>query len=225
MLLCTLFAGTVHAEEPYTDDETDSPASGESLWPQQTLTGTPVVIKEYPKGKEDYRRQAYLGPDKNKYPGAGAYRTLGVTDAKALFREGDYFFVDLLYHGREKRMVYFLNDSLLEIPDSLEPVTLTGIPAVLGTEAVAMMGPGEDYRVLEISVKSKYLDSTWAQLEQKFSDWKKIRSALRSSRYTVILEKDTEVSVFFEYNGWLFAEFGTEIGNGRAWLPADSVTT
>ena len=207
------------------DDGTAKPGSV-SVWPKRDLTGTPVTIKPYPTNKDPdktMRRQAYLGPDKNKYPGAGSYRPGMVTSAAALFREGDYIFVDLLYHEKEKRVVYFLDYSLQEVPASLEFVSLTGQPATVSTGAVAMMGPGSDYEVLEISVKSKYADWDIDDLVDQFAGSYEIWRALQSNRYTVIVDEGTDITVFFEYNGWLFAEFGTAIGNVRAWLPANAV--
>ena len=215
----TVFCPVCGAKKPDT-----KPDSGSSVWPHKELTRTPVTIKAYPKSKSELRRQAYLGPDKNKYPGGGAYRPAMVAGANALFREGNYIFVDLLYHEEEKRTVYFLNDSLEEVPNSLEFETLTGIPAKVCRETIAMMGPGSDYRVLEISVKSKYANWSLEELVSKFGGSYEIQRALQNSRYTVVLEQGTSVSVFFEYNSWAFAEFDTAIGRVRAWLPADSVT-
>lgn len=39
----------------------------------------------------------------------------------------------------------------------------------------------------------------------------------------VLLDADTPVNVFFETEGWVFAEFDCSIGLIRAWLPADQV--
>ena len=37
------------------------------------------------------------------------------------------------------------------------------------------------------------------------------------------LEEGTDVNVFFETEGWVFAEFDCEMGTIRAWLPAEYV--
>lgn len=197
----------------------------DGAWPSRDLSGVSVTVKPYPNDPEKtMRRQAYLGPDKNSYSGAGAYRPGMVTSATALFREGNYVFVDLLYHQDEKRIVYFLTDSLKDVPASLEIVTLTSLPARVTRGVVAMMGPGSDYEVLEITEKSKYADWDLAALAGKFGGSYEIGLALQGNKYSVVVEPEDTVNVFFEYNGWVFAEFGTAIGNVRAWLPSDSVT-
>ena len=169
--------------------------SGQGEWPERDLGGIPVIIKPYPNNDKQSRRQAYLGPEKNQYPGAGSYRPAMVNSASALFREGDYVLVDLLYETKE-RCVYFRTDSLQVVPASLELVTLTGYPAKIKQAAVAMMGPGNNYEALETTIKSQQ----------------------------AVLEPDTEIMVFFEYNGWVFAEFDIDVGKVRAWLAADMVS-
>ena len=57
-----------------------------------------------------------------------------------------------------------------------------------------MTGPGDDYEILKIGEQPEK-----------------------------ILVPEMEISVFFEYNGWLFTELSTAIGIVRAWLPADAV--
>ncbi len=50
-----------------------------------------------------------------------------------------------------------------------------------------------------------------------------VYDAVTDSNRAVILDANTSVSVFFETNGWVFAEFNCELGLIRAWLPVDSV--
>ena len=207
-LLCTVIVGSM-AE----------------TWPTRDLDGTPVTIKTFPRDNDNsMRRQAYLGPQKNKYVGANSYRPRMVTSATAVLREGDYVLVDLLYHEHEKRFVYFSVDSLQEVPYSLSLETLELHPATMSRSVIALYGPGTDYEEVVIRVQSKYANWSWEQLEEKFSyDWEKIDKALRKNKYTVVVEAGRTVNALFEYNGWVFAEFDTDVGLARAWLPADAV--
>ena len=246
ILLCAMIIGTVNAEggtwtcptcgekypadysfcpndateKPVTATNTTGSASG---WTKRTLTGTSVTIKPYPNDpQKEKRRQAYLGPDKNKYPGGGSYRASMVNDATAILREGDYVLVDLRYHETEKRVVYFRSDSLEQVPVDLEITSLTGSPATTCEAVVAMMGPGEDYEVLEITEKSKYKDWSVEELAARFGGSVEITRALQNHRYAVVVEEGTPISVFFECDGYVFTEFSTAIGNVRAWLPVDA---
>ena len=43
------------------------------------------------------------------------------------------------------------------------------------------------------------------------------------SGHRITLGSGNRVSVFFEADGWVFAEFSCALGMIRAWLPADQV--
>ena len=221
---CPTCGKEISAEYSFCPDDGTERNLTTAAWPSRNLSGTPVTVKPYPNDPgKNMRRQAYLGPNKNKYPGAGSYRASMVTNASAIFRDGDYVFVDLLYHGDEKRVVWFHTDSLADIPASLEFVSLTGYPATVKTAAVAMMGPGADYEVQEITEKSKYADWSFEDLVGRFGGSYEIMQALQNNKYTVVVEPETRIDVFFECGGWVYAEFGTAVGNIRSWLPADAV--
>ena len=183
------------------DDGTAKTTGFISTWPKRNLTGSPVTLKPqiydvwHYYESDTFCRQAYLGPDKNKYPGAGSYRINTVNGATAILREGNYILVDLVYHGTKKRVVYFQADTLQDVPASLEITTLKGLPAKICKTATFMTGPGDDYEKLEID----------EQLEK-------------------ILVPEMEIIVFFECNGWVYTEFGTDRSSIRAWLPVDAVT-
>ena len=77
--------------------------------------------------------------------------------------------------------------------DSVESVNLRAYPAVTTTEVQPMFGPGYFYDEVEN----------------------------QNSRVT--LGAGNRVNVFFETDGWVFAEFGCSLGTIRAWIPADQV--
>ena len=76
---------------------------------------------------------------------------------------------------------------------AVESVTLTGCPASTTTTVQPMFGPGRAY------------------------------DAVTNNNRDVTIGSGTRVSVFFETDNWVFAEFGCSLGTIRAWLPADKV--
>ena len=136
--------------EPIDPVITDGP------WPVRDLSGVPVSLKPFANDpNKEMRRQAYYGPEKKKYPGAKSYRPGMVNSATAIFRDGDYILVDLLYHENEKRFVYFTTDSLLEDPPaSLEIAPSEVYSAKTSKATKATMGPGWDYEALESTINA-----------------------------------------------------------------------
>ena len=164
-----------------------------SPWPVISLTGSSTALK--PSKDESRRYQSMFGPGKH-YPGAGAYKPYKVTSATALMREGDYVLVDMSYKTVGRRILYFKVSSLTNA--SVEEVRLQAYPATATTTIQPLFGPGYAYDEVDVTTKNK----TTAK---------------------VTIGAGTRVSVFFEANGWVFAEFNCSIGLIRAWLPADQV--
>lgn len=164
-----------------------------SSWPVISLTGSGTALK--PSKDESRRFQSTFGPGKN-YPGAGAYKPYKVTSATALMREGDYVLVDMSYKTVGRRILYFKASSLTNA--SVEEVRLRAYPATTMATIQPLFGPGYAYDEVEVTMQNK----TTAK---------------------VTIGAGTRVSVFFEANDWVFAEFNCAIGLIRAWLPADQV--
>lgn len=76
---------------------------------------------------------------------------------------------------------------------SVEYVNLVSWPAVTTATIQPLFGPGHMYDIVEQNNKGVYIG------------------------------QGTRVNVFFETNGWVFAEFSCSLGTIRAWLPADQV--
>lgn len=200
-----------------------------SVWPHRELTGTSVKLKKYAGNNPKYirmgiKRQAYLGPDKNVYPGAGSYKPEVTPVSGAYFREGKYVYVDIPNPAKKSKCVYFMDDSLLEVPEAVEDVTLEGIPAKMVREETAILGPGTEYEELDITevakMKGIYMHGGY-YVQAAPSQWYYVEAA--SETYVVALQPDTEIVVFFEYKNWVFTEFETAVGPVRAWFPEDAV--
>lgn len=199
-------------------------ASADGPWPTRDITGTRVSFRNFGNTSEQ-RHQSYYGPGK-QYAQAGAYKPYKVRTSSALFQEGDYVLVDFDYQTAGKHCVYF-KASTLENKPYLEQVSLTGYPAVTNTMLIPMCGPGTDYEYVTQRKQSKYATYDVATLIGLFGDtwviFQAIVKSYKDDKFCVYLESGTNVSVFFESNGWVFAEFTCEAGLVRAWLPASSV--
>ena len=171
-------------------------ADGSSEWPEISLYGYGTTLK--PSKDESRRYQSTFGPGKN-YPGAGAYKPYKVTSATALMREGDYVLVDMSYKTVGRRILYFKDTSLTN--SAVESVYLQAYPAVTTTTIQPLFGPGYAYDKVTMTVQGKQ--------DKKSVD--------------ITIGAGNRVSVFFEVNGWVFAEFNCSLGLIRAWLPADRV--
>ena len=147
-----------------------------------------------PAKEESRRYQSTFGPGRH-YPGAGAYKPYKVTSAAALMREGEYVLVDMSYQTVGRRILYFREADLLNA--SVRDVSLRAYPATVTSTVQPLFGPGYAYD--EVVMKTKKGNE-------------KIR-----------IGTGTRVNVFFEVNGWVFAEFDCALGVIRAWLPADRV--
>jgi len=169
-------------------------ASGSNPWPTRYKSGVGVGLSPVVNNKNG-KRQAYYGPDAKSYAKAGAFKAASVTNALALFREGDYALVDLYYPATGKACVYFLVRDLTNknIPEEY----LTSYSAKTTSEVEVMEGPGYDYHAADYP----YLSNT-----------KRVR-----------LARGTWIDVFFEMDGWVFAEFYCEAGRIRAWIPENQV--
>jgi len=165
-------------------------ASGNNPWPTREKSGVGIGLAPVMNNKNG-KRQAYYGPNSRQYAKAGAYKAASVTNALALFREGDYALVDLYYPATGKACVYFPVKELTNrnIPEEY----LTSYSAKTTSEVEVMEGPGYDYHAADVP----YLSNT-----------KRLR-----------LARGTWIDVFFEMDGWVFAEFSCEAGMVRAWLP------
>lgn len=197
-------------------DGTAKPAmESTSSWPKWDLEGVEVTLK--PLGDPEHRHQSFFGPN-STYDGSGAYKPEKVKSARALFREGNYVLVDMDYQTAGKRCVYFKLSSI-NGPE-IEEMTLTPCPAHTTELLVAMCGPGADYETVVQKSPSKYADWHIDDIVTYFPGSMEIHEALKVQRNTVFLEPEADVNVFFETNGWVFAEFVCELGSIRAWLPA-----
>lgn len=189
-----------------------------SSWPEWNPEGIDVTLK--PLGDPEHRHQSFFGPD-STYDGSGAYKPEKVKSARALFREGNYVLVDMDYQTAGKRCVYFKLSSISG--PEIEEVELTPHPAHTTDLLVAMCGPGTEYETVIQKTPSKYADWDIQDVITYFPGSMEIHEALKVQRNTVYVEPETDVNVFFETNGWVFAEFNCELGSIRAWLPAKSI--
>ena len=172
-----------------------STAAADGNWPEREFYGTGIALKALPNNKS-IKRLSYLGPNSNMYARGGEFKASSVQNAIALFREGDYALVDFYYPATGKCCLYFAVKDLTS--RDIEQVTLTGYPARVLSEVQPNEGPGYDYRLLEELTP---------------------RMAIKQ----VYLRPGTQVTVFFEMNGWVFIEFTGSIGRARAWVPASCV--
>ena len=172
------------------------PAGQSGSWMTLTMSGVGTSLR--PFNDQSRRHQSYFGPNSN-YPGAGAYKPYKVTSATALFREGDFVLVDMSYQTVGRRCVYFKASSLTSAV--VDQVTLSGTAAVTTSSVQPKFGPGYEYDSVE----------------------KKNQKNGKTTTEAVTVGKGTRVNVFFEMNGWVFAEFGSSLGTIRAWLPANTV--
>lgn len=177
-------------------------------WPVKQLDGTVVKLKNKKINKKIIKRQAYLGPG-IIYAGGGAFgpETKGLT---LISLEGDYAFV-----GTGLRYVYFNISDLEEdavLPEEEE--TPAAYPAVITEKTEPAYGPGRKYETLK-KAETHYT-------KKKGKDGK-TKTVAFTVQVPVELKKDTEVSVFFETDGWVFAEFRCTVGLVRAWIPSGKI--
>lgn len=162
-------------------------------WDEEDFSGTGTALKS--NACESFRYQSYFGPGKS-YPDAGAYKPYKVTSMKALFREGDFVYVDMSYRTVGRRCLYFRANALTN--DDVDERDLVSCSARTTKELQPRFGPGNEYDGV-------------------------IRTSSAGKTYKVKLRKNTAVEVFFETDGWVFAEFSCELGTIRAWIPASQV--
>ena len=168
-------------------------SSADGSWPVISLTGYATALK--PSKDESRRYQSTFGPGRS-YPGAGAYKPYKVTSMTALMREGEYVLVDMSYQTVGRRILYFKDSSLTNA--SADNVSLQAYPAVTTSTIQPRFGPGYAYD--EVDMKKS-----------------------NGGTAMVTLGAGCRVNVFFEVNGWVFAEFSCALGVIRARLPADQV--
>ena len=143
------------------------------------------------------------GPDRKKYPGAGAFVPRNVRAVTAFFQEDGFILTDLDYPAVGRRCVYFMPYSIKNTTGREIPVvTLTAYPAEVTESVQPAYGPGDVYDVLKKAETAKNGQMMYRK---------------------VILEAGTEINVFFEMNGWAYAEFQCVLGLVRAWVPTDCV--
>ena len=210
--------GCGYARDGLNDDTQDNTAA----WPEDPYSETEV--KMVPLQDSDGRHQAYFGPDKNTYASAGAYQPQLIYNAKVLFREGDYALVDFSERDSGKRCLYFKYIMLMK-PNNAKAVNLKGYPAKTTNLLIPMYGPGEEYASVTQNMPSQYADWSFDELVSEFGGSYEIGSALKPVRNSVYIEAGTQITVFFEMDGWVFAEVKCSLGLIRAWFPAEYVTT
>ena len=180
------------------DDRTEKMMTS-GTWPALKLQGSDTGMKEYnPSTKRN--RQARFGPNRD-YPGAGLYSNSQIIKVKALLQEGNAVLVDMQTKGGGRRCVYFEEYTLKDY--KVDPVSMTTHPAKIVTPVQASYGPGEEYDLVE---HKRIAPRTGETL-----------------RDDVILTEGASIDVFFETDGWVFAEFTCSIGLIRAWIPANCV--
>ena len=162
-------------------------------WPEEDLSGVSTALKS--SLYEEFRYPSYFGPGKS-YPDAGSYKPYKVTSMKALFREGDFVYVDMNYRTVGKRCLYFKANALTN--DDVDELDMEAYSARTTKELQPRFGPGKEYDGV-------------------------IRTTYDGKTYKVKVRKGTSVEVFFETDGWVFAEFSCELGTIRAWIPANQV--
>lgn len=203
--VCPKCGGTWPQEYQFCpNDRMEQPAavqyrSGGTPWPVRSFTGSGTAINSAGIGSEG-RRQSYFGPGRS-YAGGGAYKPREMQGGRALFAEGDYVLVDFSGGSFGKCCVYFEARSLTN--SNVQQEMLTGYSAVTTASVQPRMGPGNEYHIV---------DNTWKD---------RVRNVW--VRTPVKLSYGTNIEVFFETNGWVFAEFQSEIGTARAWIPVKDV--
>ena len=173
------------------------PSSGD--WPSMHFSGTETSLKS--NENEYFRYASSFGPDAS-YPDAGAYKPYKVTKAMALFREGDYVYVDMDYRTVGKRCLYFRDYALTDA--DVEQITLESYPAHTTTEVQPRFGPGTEYDGVIQTVEDYEMGLV--------------------QTHKVKIKAGTSVRAFFEMNDWVFAEFDSALGVIRAWIPADLIS-
>ena len=216
--------------------ESESQAEKSKSWPELTIDWSDTALRGL--GDNSSRHQAYHGPDK-KYAQAGAFKPGKVNSARSLFSDGDYVLVDLDYPTVGRRCVYFKKSMLSSVPE--EQVVLESHPARTDVAIIPVMGPGEEYDRFTQTKPPEWVYNPddwpiedwiewygeddpqmfelWA-LVSKYGGSYEIAEATDEDVFIVTLSPGTEINVFFETNGWAYAEFTCGIGLVRAWLPA-----
>ena len=193
-------------------------ALADGPWPEREFEGAEAKLCGL--NDADQRHQAWYGPGKD-YSQAGAYKPKKATSVRVLSRENGYTLVDMSYQTAGKRCVYFKNSNVTGA--NVKEETLKGCAAEVALATVPRQGPGEDYEIVVQKKKSPYADWDFIDLVGKFGGSIEIWEALQDRQYSVALEEGTDLTVFFETEGWVFAEFTCSLGKVRAWLPADRV--
>ena len=196
--VCLVCGRSIPGEYGFCPDDGSQRPESTGAWPVRNMDGVNTSLK--PLNSPDARHQSYIGPNGGNYDGAGAYKPAKVTSAKALFREGDYVLVDMSYRTVGRRCVYFKASSLTNA--HVDEANLTAYPAVTTESVQAFYGPGTMYN----------------------SVVKKVKNARNETIHEEVwLSAGTSIDVFFEANGWVFAEFYSTVGLTRAWLPVSSI--
>ena len=196
---CPTCGEAVPMEYSFCPDDGTKKVVSTGTWPVKNLKGQATALKEL--DDESMRHPSFFGPNSKSYSGSGAYKPYKVTGMTALFREGRYVLVDMSYLTVGRRCVYFETASLTNT--AVEAMSLNGHPAVTTAEVQPQFGPGYEYDAVVQKVVNKATETT------------KTRN--------VYVGAGTNVSVFFETNGWVFAEMSCSLGLIRAWLPAGTV--
>ena len=202
----------------HTPQDRDQAGSAPGSWPKLTLPEDTAKLRNL--GDSEQRHQAYYGPGKT-YADAGAYKPAKATRVIPLFVDGEYVLADMSYQTAGRRCLYFRRSVI----DGTLPSEMPSgyVSAKTASLLIPMLGPGTEYQSLVQSTPSKYENWSVAELAGKFGGSWEIYEALKPQLNTVYLEPETEVNVFFEVDGWAFAEFRCPVGLVRAWIPADKL--
>jgi len=164
-------------------------------WPTITLNRTYTHLR--PTDDDvTYHYQAFFGPGKN-YHGAGAYRADYAKRVETIFKVGNYVLTDIMYQTVGRRCVWFQSGSLTN--NYFEEATLTPVPAKVTADVQPMFGPGNNYNKVDETKPS-------------------------GAKRDVIVANGTDINVFFEADGWVYAEFtDSSLGLITGWFPKDQV--
>lgn len=169
-------------------------AAASGSWPTVTLNRAYTNLR--PTDEEAYHYQAFFGPGK-QYHGAGAYRADYTKRAEAICKVGNYVLVDLFYETVGRRCVWFQSGSLTS--NRFEEATLTPAAAKVTEDVQPMFGPGTNYNKVDETKPS-------------------------GAKRDVIVAGGTDINVFFEADGWVYAEFtDSSLGLITGWFPKDKV--
>lgn len=194
--ICPKCGNEIPSDYQFCPDDGTKKVISHGSWPVIELNGTGTSLRSLSDSSK--RHQAQFGPG-SQYPDAGAYKPAKATSVIALFKEGNYVCVDMTYTTVGRRCVYFKASALSNA--SADELAMNSYSARTKAEVQPMFGPGQIYDPVV----------------------QKVAKGGKTLTYNVTLPARTSINVFFENNGWVFAEFGCALGTIRAWIPVNQV--